>query len=70
MKITLSVAGITLALWGLLYLPARAWIWNYAFETFSVWSLRLPWAAGHFQILALHTLLVSALVIGTAGRTE
>ena len=63
-KIVLSAAGIIVALWGLVYVPARAWIWDYAFEVFSVWTLRLPWALGHIQILALHTLIVSAIVIG------
>jgi len=61
-KAALSIAVPVLAVWVLAYLPARAWIWEQAHLSPHVWSMRLPVAGSHFQVLALHTLVVFAMV--------
>lgn len=65
-KLTLSIAAVVLTTWAFVYLPARAWIWEYAAAVLPIWSARLPVPAGHLQILAAHTILVTAMIVGLA----
>lgn len=62
-KLAVGVAVIGAVAWSSVYLPAKAWFWEFAFLNLSLWQMRIPFSINHFNVLLIHTLLMFSILL-------